>query len=122
MTDKISEFRRINEPRAQRAVEQLNHIAKSAASMKMHEIDVAKLLEPVTAKLAELRDQDAVDIIEGTAPRNVPASADWMDGPGTGPAPTPPVAREMEQLENLTTQQLVDRMIACGAILAERRK
>ena len=114
MTDKLQEFRRINEPRAQRAVAQLNHIERSANSMAIREIDVAKLLEPVAAKLAKLRDQHVVDIIEG--PMITATEVEERI------AATPPVAREMEQLENLTTQQLVDRMIACGAILAERRK
>lgn len=35
---------------------------------------------------------------------------------------TPPVAREMSALGDLSTQQLVDRMIACGAELANRRQ
>lgn len=109
MSDKTQELNRINEPRVRRILDQLTFIEKSAASLRAPELDVATLLKPVAAKLAQLQDADAV-AFEATG-ELTPA-----------PVATPPVAREMGDLQDLTTQQLVDRMIACGAMLAERRK
>ena len=112
MSDKTKELNRINDPRVRRILDQLTFIEKSAASLRAHELDVVALLKPVATKLAQMQDADAV-AFEATgelAPAPVEVAA------------TPPVAREMGDLQELSTQQLVDRMIACGALLAERRK
>lgn len=110
MSDKTKELNRINEPRVRRILDQLTFIEKSAASLRTHELDMARLLAPVHARLAELLDDDAIAEVAPAPIAPVEVAA------------TPPVAREMGDLQDLTTQQLVDRMIACGAMLAERRK
>ncbi len=125
MSDKTQELNRINEPRVRRVLDQLTFIEKSAASLRAPELDVATLLKPVATKLAQLY-EGAVEA--APAPVATPLGAAPIDTPsvatplGAAPIATPPVAREMEDLQELTTQQLVDRMIACGALLAERRK
>lgn len=110
MTDKLSEFRRINEPRVQRALEQMRHITKSAASMKIHDLDIQALMKPIRDEYQRIN-ADVEEYLQEEATGHLST----MDA-------TPPVAREMEQLTDLTTQQLVDRMIACGAALAARRQ
>lgn len=120
MTDKISEFRRINEPRAMRMLEQLGHINKSAASMKVPGAEVRMMMTPVFAALDKLKDKPLV-AEEQTIGRPIKEQLaelreiERLDR-------TPPIAREMETLADLSTQQLVDRMIACGAELARRRQ
>jgi len=109
MTDhKTENFKRINDPRVEKIVKMIDVIAKSAASMRIHELDVARMFQPVTDKIRETVDEDAVAMTQPAPSKPVAAS--------------PFVAREIEVLEHLTTQQLVDRMIAAGAILADRRK
>ena len=139
MSDKTKELNRINDPRVRRILDQLTFIEKSAGSLRAHELDVVTLLKPVATKLAQMQDADAV-AFEATgelAPAQI-LPREWMslpDAPRRGEendgelapasvevAATPPVAREMGDLQELSTQQLVDRMIACGALLAERRK
>lgn len=82
-------------------------MAKSAKSNKATPEQWSEMLEPLTLVIDRLR--------QGAGEE--PPSAD--------PEPfsaKPPVEREMTALTHLTTQQLVDRMIACGAILASRRQ
>jgi hypothetical protein len=110
---KIDEFNRINGPRVQRARDQLGHIQKSAASMRIDDAAVWKLLEPLRDRIAAMEWGDT-EIAESEAelrPR-MPQAEDVAA----------PVACEIETLASLSTQQLVDRMIACGAELAVRRK
>ena len=109
MTDKISEFRRINEPRVQRALEQIRHIEKSAKSMRIHELDVQSLMAPIRDEYQRIN-EDTEEFLQEER-RGQPMLER-----------TPPIAREMEALAELSTQQLVDRMIACGAELARRRQ
>ena len=114
MTDKISEFFRINEPRVQRALDQLGHIEKSAASMRIPQGRVAAVVAPVRARVLIM--QGEVGDLRETAPA-APAA----------PAATPSeisesVQREIDRLETLSTTQLINRMIACGELLARRRQ
>lgn len=114
MADKITDFRRINEPRALRMLEQLGHIQKSAASMKVPQTEVNQMLAPVFAALEKLRGRplgasnQQVRDADRPKPQMIEA--------------TIPVSNEIAHLEGLSTQQLIDRMIACGAVLATRRK
>lgn len=108
MSDKIADFERINGPRVQRALDQLTFIEKSALSMKIDPEAFQKLIEPVRHRVRQ--DKEPVRF------------ADQNPNPQQLPKATPPVAREIEQLSHLSTQQLVDRMIACGAELATRRQ
>ena len=109
--DKIEKFRRINTPRVERALEQIALVEKSAASMRIPEA-VATLLAEHGLRLASA---------PAPAPAQAPASAPAAPEPAVIEA-TPPVAKEMARLVDLSTMQLVDRMIACGAELARRRK
>lgn len=120
MTDKISEFRRINEPRAMRMVEQLNLIKKSAASMRIADDEVRMMMSPVFKAVDDMRPAIA-KAFERPAPAQIRSLAP-MGGNFEEPFASAPVAKEMGALADLTTQQLVDRMIACGAELANRRK
>jgi hypothetical protein len=53
MTNKIAEFRRINEPRARRALDQIGHIDKSARSMGVVK-DMVAILRPIHDRLQEI--------------------------------------------------------------------
>lgn len=105
----MDDFQRINEPRTNRMLEQLGHIQKSAASTKTEQTKVNKLLTPVF---------EALDRLRATENRE-PERFEERPPP---PQPTRPVAKEMTPLKDVATQQLVDRMIACGAELARRRQ
>lgn len=143
---KKAEFVRINTPRIERAVAQLRHIEKSAKSIRVHELDVAELFVPVVEAILDIVDEDAAREVSASGklstpdsltcpaepipglkkddphpPMRPPASADWMDGPGTGPEPTPAVSRAGVPYEDLPTTQLIDKMVAIGAIVATRR-
>ena len=124
MTDKITHFRRINEPRAMRVLEQLGHIEKSAASMRIEAAEVGMMLTPVIATIKRMRRADAEEQKVWGQPGPTPGldatlKANEQVRELTGI--TQPIARETESLDALSTQQLIDRMIACGAILASRR-
>ena len=51
MTDKIADFRRINEPRVDRALAQIGHIETSAASMRIDPAEFQQLIEPIRYKV-----------------------------------------------------------------------
>jgi len=110
MSDKSSEFLRINEPRVRRALEQISHIEKSALSMRVSPQDVQELMQPVFSKTRGCGSSPSKNTAEGDPPA------------GRFEEATLPVAREMSRLNDMTTQQVVDIMIACGATLAKRRK
>lgn len=110
MTDKITEFRRINEPRAMRMLEQLGHIQKSAASMKIDASEVGMMLAPVRKAMN----------LPGVTGRPVEPARETPVA--TEIKATPPVSQAGVPYADLPTTQLVDKMIAIGAILAERRK
>ena len=107
--NKEQEFTRINAPRVARAVAQVNHIEKSAKSMKIPTAIVAGILSSLQEEMSKFA---GVVIPHTTAP----------DESDSRPTTTPPVLKELTLLKDLSTQQLVDRMIACGAELAGRRK
>lgn len=114
--DKEAEFRRINGPRVQRAVDQIALVEKSATSMRISDEELETILLPVDNQLAD---------ILGDKSEETPGPDEEQPAIGQDPAPleaTQPVAREMARLSDLSTQQLVDRMIACGAELAKRRQ
>lgn len=120
MTNKLSEFRRINAPRIQRALDQIGHIEKSAASMRISDADLAELVKPLFDKAASITNSTPSSTPNDNPPAQ--AASDTHENAVFPPATTP-VAREIaKSLESLCTQQLVDRMIACGAVLAARRK
>jgi len=104
---KTDEFRRINDPRVNAAIEKLKLIEKSAQSMRIDAKDIADLLAPLIAEA------------EGMSGDPVPTPPEVDDMRLI--EPTRPVKAEMPSLEGLSTQQLVDRMIAIGAILSNRR-
>ncbi len=97
MPDKRADFVRINQPRFEDILKRLTLIDRSARSM-----GVVKTMQPYLDQIEERLQE-----LRPAAPK---------------PVATKPVANEAEQLESLSTTQLVDRMIACGAILAARRK
>lgn len=124
---KLDDFKRVNEPRVARALEQIAHIEKSAASNRVDDNDLRRLLLPLDDKIAELFGEPEGEALPAKVEDYVavagPARNELLDDlPMKEVEATPPVAREMEALDTLTTQQLVDRMIACGAELASRRK
>lgn len=96
----LTEFERINKPRVDKVLKMLVTIEKSRKSTKTSLEEWSKLLHPVPTKFKPPE----------------------TNQPKTDITATSPVKREMENLEKLSTTQLVDRMIACGAVLAERRK
>ena len=104
-----------NRGRAEKIVGILEHMEKSARSNRTKPEAVAALLGPVFDQFGSMGIASAV--VAAELPLAETRSAD----PEPVPA-TPPVAREMTALTDLTTQQLVDRMIACGAELAGRRQ
>lgn len=71
----VEEFKRINQPRVEKILAMLKTIETSAKSNKAHEIDIAKLLEPISDELTRLVDPMAVDIInERTGPAEIPSA------------------------------------------------
>ena len=94
-------FYRVNEPRADKIIKIIQMIEKSAAAYRV-------------PHAAEKMKRDIVAIIAN--------SFASQQAPSSRPPATPPIVREVEELKDLSTQQLVDRMIACGAELAGRRK
>jgi len=102
MTDKTKEFQRINGPRVEKIHRMLDTIEKSSRSLRVDPTDL----------LQTLRDRLTGDEHDnGGSPPDVP----------NRPVATQPVEREALPLKNLSTQQLVDRMIACGFELGKRR-
>ena len=112
MSDKVNEFHRINDPRAKRAMDQIELIEKSAASMRLPE-ERAKLLQRIANYLTPSQGPMPT-------PAHAPHGREVMGGKHV--EATPRVAKEMSAMANLSTQQLIDRMIACGAELAKRRQ
>ena len=53
MTDKATEFHRINEPRIERAIEQMRFIERSAKSMRCSDL-LAPIVQPIREYLEEL--------------------------------------------------------------------
>lgn len=98
----------------------LGRVAKMVQTLELMEVsgksnnakgeDYAAILQPVFDKIGDLLGASVTVTIDTdpTPPADAPM--------------TPPVANEAGNLEHLTTTQLVDRMIACGAILASRRQ
>lgn len=115
---KLDDFQRINRPRAERAIHQLDLIEASAKSMRIHELDIARLLSDVHATLARIDCQDAREAI------GAPVSVSKPDPAPEAPheAQSAPVALYKDRLGDLPNQNLIDMMIACGAILQDRRK
>ena len=105
MTNKQSEFERINRPRAERAAAQVDLILNSAASMRL-ERDVALDLLAENGLLLTTE--------EDTRPQ----------GPSEPhrPAQSLHVEERKAELSKLDTQSLVDIMIAAGALRQDRRK
>ena len=95
----MSEFERINRPRVEKIHKMLDTIEKSARSLKA---DPDELLETVRERLTGGED------VPGGNPPEVPKAS-------------PAIQKEGVALANLSTQQLVDRMIACGFELGTRR-
>ena len=93
-------FYRVNAPRADKIIKIIEMIEKSAASYRVPHA-AEKMKRAIAAMIA-----------------NSPAT---QQAPSSRPPATPPIAREVTELKDLSTQQLVDRMIACGAELAGRR-
>ena len=144
MTDKLSEFRRINEPRVRRALEQIGFVEKSASSMKIPHADVAVLLAPIFDAMAKrkttpLGPEHRLHTGRTAAPpepqsirpagrarsaeSSALANADFSKIEERLLAyASDPVKPEVSRYSDLPTTQLVDKMIAIGAILAERRK
>ena len=129
MTNKIAELHRINDPRVEKIVKMLDVIQKSGKSLRVHELDMVQLLTPVTHKLDEVLDRDAVAFEktgelapEPPLPDTPIARQSELHRRAEERAFTKPIAREALRLENMDTQQLVDVMIAAGALLAERRQ
>jgi len=109
MPDKLAEFRRINEPRVDKILASLGHIEKSATSMRIDEHEVKLLLHPVRIR---------VDYLRGFAAEQLtPAQPEPTEIKATAP-----VSQAGVPYADLPTTQLIDKMIAIGAILAERRK
>lgn len=96
----MTEFERINSPRVDKILAMLATIGKSAKSNKVSEEELESLLSPLTTKLNPKQETQETKVVT---------------------TPTPHIAKELEALGSLSTQQLVDRMIACGAELASRR-
>jgi len=107
----MSEFERINQPRAERALQTLHLITKSARSLRKEgDSDHAALLQPI------------VNYLVGFTP--LPPEA-----PEPAPAPAPASTEtgkffnvDLGELDKKATTDLVDLMIACGAVLERRRK
>ena len=110
--DKASEFRRINEPRAMRMLEQLNHIEKSAKSMRIDEAEARGMLTPVRTSLG------ATAPVQAATP---PVGAMPQPGPVAAAEPAPQVAYKRERIEALPTTDLIDLIAACGIEIASRR-
>lgn len=110
----MTEFERINQPRVDRALHQIELVRKSAKSTRASEGDLRALVTPIKTQLAPLLGIEplvAVDMAQ--LERKVL---------GNPQLATPPVAKEMTAMADWSTQQLIDRMIACGAELAKRRQ
>lgn len=101
-------FYRVNEPRADKIIKIIQMIEKSAAAYRV-------------PHAAEKMKRDIVAIIANSSASQQAPSAS-QQAPSSRPPATPPIVREVKELKDLSTQQLVDRMIACGAELAGRRK
>jgi len=115
VTDKIAEFRRINEPRVEKILASLGHIEKSAASMRIDPETFRALIEPIRRHVRgghegprERAHGSSIKVEVQHEPTEIKA--------------TPHVSQAGVPYADLPTTQLVDKMIAIGAILAERRK
>ena len=102
----MSDFIRINKPRADKMAATLALIEKSGKSTRALPAQYEEVLGPVLDAIEELT--------QGRAER--PA----VQSPIT--ATSQPVMNEQVKLQGMSTQQLVDIMIAAGAILQHRRK
>lgn len=104
MSDKSDEFLRINAPRVVRAQQQLELVRNSAKSMRI--------------------DDDTLNCLLGEFARGRPAPPEPASEPASEPA-TPPgnaiISQAGVPYADLPTVQLIDKMIALGAILADRR-
>lgn len=103
----MTDFTRINGPRVEKIKHMIGTIEKSAASQKVSFDERRELLSP---------------IIEHVTLHYVRPEQRRAESAAPSPQPTtPPVAKEVCNLEELSTTQLIDRMIACGEKLARRR-
>lgn len=123
MTTKEEKFARINAPRIARAVHQMELVLASAKSMRVHEIDVAKLAKPLDAPYKDLRDPLAVEILAEPNGDLTPAGEKVAEAVTENlQEAAPAISRAGVPYEDLPTTQLIDKMIALGAILATRRQ
>lgn len=118
MTDKTAEFRRINEPRVQRALEQIGHIEKSAKAMRVDPADLRALMVPLQTRLAPAL---------GAAPAAPALATTYFPGPRQAVAERPaeaapvvkaaPTRNDMALADLARTAPLRDLTMAMAVIL-----
>lgn len=128
------ELHRINDPRVEKIVKMIAVIEKSAKSLRVSEPEIRDLIQPVADALAahgmgptgqqafRLKQERTPDGGSVLVTPPVARTGASQAAPVEEVKASPAVAREMGALADLSTQQLVDRMIAIGAELAARRK
>lgn len=102
MTDKISTFRRVNEPRAARMLETLQMIEKSANSARIDQDEVRMMLTPVFSALGKHKTLQAP-----MPPIPTPVQPKGTYAAGSN---APRWAHMKDMIEDLSKQELVDAL------------
>ena len=100
----LSDFTRVNGPRVEKVLHIIGMIEKSAVSYRVTPGEFQGLIDPIRQK------------VRGPEPEKKALESH------AGADVTPYIKKEMADMSDLSTQQLLDRLLAAAEVITRRRK